>query len=66
MDRLFQFLIPISLGAVAIVLAFGLYALYRGGDFGRSYSNKLMRLRVVMQAIAVAVLVAAMIWKSRS
>jgi hypothetical protein len=63
MDRLFQFLIPLSLGAVTVVLMLGLYALYRGGDFGRSYSNKLMRLRVVMQAIAVAVLVAAMIWR---
>ncbi len=66
MDLLFRYLIPLSLGAVALVLAFGLYALYRGGDFGRSYSNKLMRLRVVMQAIAVAVLVAAMLWRSRT
>jgi hypothetical protein len=35
------------------------FALFRGGDFGRSYSNKLMRLRVLMQAVAIAVLVAA-------
>ena len=63
MDRLFQFLIPVSLGSVALVLMCGLYALYRGGDFGRSYSNKLMRLRVLMQAIAVAVLVAAALWR---
>lgn len=66
MDRAFDFLIPAALGAVAIVLAFGLYALYRGGDFGRSYSNKLMRLRVVVQAIAVAILVAALWWRSRT
>jgi len=66
MDRLFHFLIPISLGAVAVVLAFGLYSLYRGGDFGRSYSNKLMRLRVVMQAVAIAVLMAAVWWRSRT
>ena len=65
MDRLFDILIPASLAAVACVLAAGIYALFRGGDFGRSYSNKLMRLRVVMQAIAVAVLVAAFWWRSR-
>ena len=66
MDQLFDFLIPTALAAVAIVLALGLYALYRGGDFGRSYSNKLMRLRVVAQAIAVAVLMAALWWRSRT
>lgn len=62
----FSYLIPVSLAAVAIVLAFGIYALFRGGDFGRSYSNKLMRLRVLMQAIAIAVLVAAFWWRSRT
>jgi len=49
---------------VASVLALGIYALFRGGDFGRSYSNKLMRLRVVTQAIAIAILVGAMVWRS--
>ncbi len=62
----FDFLIPAALGSVAVVLAVGIYALFRGGDFGRSYSNKLMRLRVVMQAIAVAVLVAAAWWRTRT
>jgi nitrogen fixation-related uncharacterized protein len=62
----FSYLIPISLAAVAAVLAVGIYSLFRGGDFGRSYSNKLMRLRVVMQAVAIAVLVAAFWWRSRA
>ena len=62
----FSFLIPVSLAAVTIVLGFGIYALFRGGEYGRSYSNKLMRLRVLMQAIAVAVLVAAFWWRSRT
>ena len=35
------------------------HLLVKGGDFGRSYSNKLMRLRVVLQFIAICVLVAA-------
>jgi hypothetical protein len=62
---IFSFLIPASLIAVATVLGFGIYALFRGGDFGRSYSNKLMRLRVVMQALAIAVLMGAVWWRSR-
>ncbi|HSV02964.1 MAG TPA: twin transmembrane helix small protein [Phenylobacterium sp.] len=61
----FSYLIPAALTAVAVVLAFGIYALFRGGDFGRSYSNKLMRLRVVMQAIAIAVLMGAVWWRAR-
>lgn len=65
MDRLFALLIPISLVAVTITLFVGIYSLFRGGEFARSYSNKLMRLRVLLQAIAVALLVAAVWWRSR-
>jgi hypothetical protein len=60
----FSYLIPASLLAVTAVLALGIYALFRGGDFGRSYSNKLMRLRVVAQAIAIAVLMGAVWWRT--
>jgi hypothetical protein len=63
---IFSFLIPVALVGVSLVLAFGIYALFRGGEFGRSYSNKLMRLRVLMQFIAVVVLVAAFWWRTRS
>ena len=62
---LFDYLIFAALALVAIVLALGIYSLFRGGDFGRSWSNKLMRLRVLTQAIAVAVLVAAVWWRSQ-
>jgi nitrogen fixation-related uncharacterized protein len=62
---IFSYLIPAALAAVTIVLGIGIYALFRGGDFGRSYSNKLMRLRVVAQALAIAVLMGALWWRSR-
>lgn len=65
MERLFDLLVPAALLAVATTLAIGVFALFRGGDFGRSYSNKLMRLRVVLQALAIVVLVAALIWRER-
>lgn len=60
MQQLFNILVPISLLAVLLTLGFGIYALFRGGDFGRSYSNKLMRLRVLLQFIAVLILCAGM------
>ena len=63
---LFDYLIFAALAVVSVVLALGIYSLFRGGDFGRSWSNKLMRLRVVTQAIAVAVLMAAVWWRSQS
>jgi hypothetical protein len=65
MDRLFDFLVPAALLAVLLALSGGLYALFRGGDFGRSNSNKLMRLRVVLQFLAIIVLVAAYWWRTR-
>ena len=65
MQTLFKFLIPLSLASVFVVLCVGIYALFRGGEFGRSYSNKLMRLRVLVQFIAVLILVAFFIWRGR-
>lgn len=62
---IFSYLIPVSLFAVTAVLAVGLYALFRGGSFGRSYSNRLMRLRVLAQAVAIAVLMGAVWWRTR-
>ncbi len=63
MRDIFDFLIPAALLAVLATLAFGIYSLFRGGDFGRSWSNKLMRLRVVLQFVAILVLVAAFYWR---
>ncbi|MFK0300480.1 twin transmembrane helix small protein [Brevundimonas sp. NPDC090276] len=62
--ELFDILILIAIAAVAITLGFGVYSLYRGGDFARSHSNKLMRLRVVLQAVAVLLLMGGMWWKA--
>lgn len=59
MHGAFLILILLSLGAVTTALGFGIYALFRGGDFGRSWSNKLMRLRVLLQFVAILILIAA-------
>jgi hypothetical protein len=53
-----------ALFVVAGVLAVGIYALFRGGDFGRSHSNKLMRLRVVAQALAIAIMMGVVWWRT--
>lgn len=60
----FSLLIPLSLVIVLAALVFGIYTLFRGGDFGRSWSNKAMRLRVVAQFAAILLLIGAMAYKS--
>ncbi|MBX9708868.1 MAG: twin transmembrane helix small protein [Caulobacteraceae bacterium] len=61
---LFDILIIAAIAAVTVTLGFGIYALFRGGDYGRSNSNKLMRLRVALQGAAILLLMAGMWWKS--
>lgn len=61
---IFDFLLPIALVAVTLTLAVGIFALFKGGEFGRSYSNKLMRLRVLLQFCAIMIIVAAWWWRS--
>lgn len=60
----FSLLIPLSLVIVLAALVFGIYTLFRGGDFGRSWSNKAMRLRVLAQFAAILLLIGAMAYKS--
>ncbi|WP_425991169.1 twin transmembrane helix small protein [Brevundimonas sp. TWP2-3-2] len=62
--NVFDILVLIAIGAVAITLGFGIYSLYRGGDYARSNSNKLMRLRVALQATAIVLLMTGLWWKS--
>jgi hypothetical protein len=54
----------IALIAVVATLFTGFYALFRGGQFGRNWSNRLMRLRVLLQFTAIMILAAAF-WLSR-
>jgi len=62
MHGVFQILLPVALAAVFLTLCAGIYTLFRGGDFARSYSNKLMRLRVLLQFCAILILVASALW----
>ncbi|SDW17505.1 Hypoxia induced protein conserved region [Albimonas donghaensis] len=47
------------------VLLFGVGSFARGGDFNRKYANKIMRLRIIAQAIAVVLILVA-VWAMRS
>lgn len=55
-------LVPVAIAAVAIVLLLGLINMMRGGSPNRS--QNLMRLRVLLQFVAIVVIMAA-IWVMR-
>ena len=54
-----HYLVPAAVVAVAIVLLLGLINMMRGGSPNRS--QKLMRLRVLLQFVAIVVIMAT-IW----
>jgi len=53
MSDFFYNLVPFAIGAVAVVLVLGLVNMMRGGS--PNTSQKLMRLRVLLQFIAIIV-----------
>ena len=50
--------VGIALAAVVLILAAGLSTLFIGGDVSRVWSNRLMRYRVLAQAVAILVVLA--------
>ena len=60
-----KILVGVATVAVALVLVVGLYSLYRGGDFARSYSNKIMRLRIAAQFIAIVIIMSVLYFWGR-
>jgi hypothetical protein len=61
MHGAFLFLLALALAGVTAALGFGIFALFKGGDFGRSWSNRLMRLRVLLQFVAILIIVAGVL-----
>jgi hypothetical protein len=51
-------LVGIAVTIVAMILFAGLYTLWAGGDVSRTWSNRLMRYRVMAQFVAVLIIMA--------
>jgi heme/copper-type cytochrome/quinol oxidase subunit 2 len=60
-----KLLVAIAVGIVFVVLCLGLYTLWRGGDTARTWSNKLMRIRVLAQFIAIMIIMAVLYFSHR-
>ena len=50
-------LLFVAMGITLVVLFTGLISMARGGEFNRKNSNRLMRLRVLFQGIAVLIFI---------
>jgi hypothetical protein len=60
-----SFLVAIAVAAVTCVLLAGLYTLWVGGAVSATWSNRLMRIRVLAQFIAIIIIMAVLYFNSR-
>ena len=61
MTEPFFILILIAVAAVAVILLVGLGGFAKGGDFNRNHANRVMRMRIAAQFVAV-VLIVIFVW----
>ncbi|WP_316014731.1 twin transmembrane helix small protein [Roseobacter sp. HKCCA0434] len=59
------YIIGIACIAVLVVLLIGVGGFAKGGDFNKKHANRIMRLRILLQFIAVIVIVGA-VWFARN
>ena len=62
MNTIVDMLVPFAVIAVAIVLVLGLVNMLRGGSASRS--QHLMRLRVLLQFVAIIVIMGVIWWRA--
>jgi hypothetical protein len=63
MDTVVTLITVLAVAAVAVILGMGIWNMLKGGD--GNMSQKLMRARVIAQAIAIAVLMGALFFFGR-
>jgi len=65
MSQIFTILMLVTMVMVVLSLGVGLVGMAKGGEFGKKYGNRLMRLRVTLQGLALLFFVLA-IWSNNS
>jgi thiamine transporter ThiT len=55
MNTIFTVFLVLAMAATVGALVWGLIGMARGGEFNSRWSNKMMRYRVLFQAIALAI-----------
>jgi len=65
MNDVILVLLAVTLAVVVIVLLTGVVGMARGGDFNARYGNKLMRLRVILQGLAIVLFILLVVTSDR-
>ena len=60
-----QIILMVGLLAVAGILGWGVLTMARGGDYNVKNSNRIMRYRIIFQAIAL-IIILGLVWWRRS
>ena len=58
-------IVTLAAFVVLIILMIGIGTFARGGEVNRKYGNRMMRYRIIAQAVAVILIVAFAWWKSK-
>ena len=58
-----QIILFAALGIVAGILGWGVLTMARGGEYNIRNSNRIMRYRIILQAIALVVILLLIWWK---
>lgn len=58
-------IVALAIGVVFVILGLGIYTMWKGGAVSATWSNKLMRLRVLAQFITI-IIVILVVWASQS
>ena len=64
-DPLFV-VVVLAMATVAIIMLIGIGGFGRGGDFNRKHANKIMRMRIVVQFVAVLLILAFVYFRGKS
>ena len=58
-----KLILVIALAIVAGILGWGVMTMARGGDYNVKNSNRIMRYRIIFQAIALIVILGLICWR---
>ena len=58
-----QIILFAALGIVAGILGWGVLTMARGGEYNIKHSNRIMRYRIIFQAVALVVILILIWWK---
>lgn len=65
MSQTLAILVAIAVAATLGALALGLFSMARGGEFAARNSNRFMRVRVVLQFVAIVLIAVAFLFSNK-